>query len=242
MAVKEVSYQSSTFSLAYEIVNPAEKQSILVLHGWGSHKEIMKQAFGKQLPGFKQIYLDLPGFGKSSNTMILTTRDYANIVGLFLAALGVKPQVAMGHSFGGKVSTLLHTPCLVLLSSSGILVPKAFKVRLKIALFKVLKPLKLDRLHQLFVSDDAKGMSHAMYETFKNVVNEDFESHFSASQSRALLFWGTEDTATPLWSGEKISALIEESSFYPLAGDHYFFLHHARTISDTITETCKDRD
>ena len=72
----------------------------------------------------------------------------------------------------------------------------------------------------MFVSDDAKGMSHVMYETFKNVVNEDFEADFSASKSRGLLFWGTEDTATPLWTGEKIETLIANSKLYPLEGDH----------------------
>ena len=38
----------------------------------GSNKEIMKQAFGKTLPHYKHIYLDMPGFGKSNNEMILT--------------------------------------------------------------------------------------------------------------------------------------------------------------------------
>ena len=50
-------------------------------------------------------------------------------------------------------------------------------------------------------------MSHEMYETFKNVVDEDFEDSFSASKSKALCFWGKEDTATPLYTGEKIAGL-----------------------------------
>lgn len=223
MASKEIIYNNTTYTLSYELVNPAQQASILILHGWGSNKEIMKQAFGKTLPTYKHIYLDMPGFGKSPNETVLTTEDYVKIVALFLEALGVEPKIAMGHSFGGKVSTLLNPPCLVLLSSSGILVPKAFAVRFKIALFKMLKPFKLDRLHQLFVSDDAKGMSRGMYETFKNVVNEDFEHYFTHVKGKALLFWGKSDTATPLWSGEKIAGMIDGSQLYPLEGDHYFF-------------------
>ena len=240
MASREITYKDKLFELSYELVNPSQKEALLILHGWGSNKEIMMQAFSKTLPEYKHIYLDLPGFGKSNNEMILTTEDYAEIVKLFLETMGVEMRIAMGHSFGGKVSTLLKPPCLVLLSSSGILVPKEFAVRVKIALFKILKPFGLARLHQFFISDDAKGMSQAMYETFKNVVNEEFESNFSSIQSKALLFWGKEDTATPLWSAEKISALIKDSKLYPLDGDHFFFLKHSTFIAQTISNTCKE--
>ena len=240
MASKEINYKEQTFQLSYELVNPAQKEVLLILHGWGSNKEIMKQAFGKLLPEYKHIYLDMPGFGKSSNEMILTTEDYARIVNLFLETMQVKAKIAMGHSFGGKVATLLKTPCLVLLSSAGIVTEKPWSIKIKIATFKLLKPLGFAKIRKLFVAPDAQGMSHEMYETFKNVVDEDFEDSFSASQSKALCFWGEEDTATPLYTGEKIAGLIQNSEFYPLDGDHFFFLKHADFIAQTITQQCKD--
>ena len=240
MASKEITYKDKPFQLSYELVNPAQQEVLLVLHGWGSNKEIMKQAFSKTLPQFKHIYLDMPGFGKSNNDMILTTEDYGHIVQLFLEALSVKPLIAMGHSFGGKVSTLLNTPCLVLLSSAGVVTVKPWSVKVKIATFKLLKPLGMKKIRELFVAPDAQGMSHEMYETFKNVVDEDFEASFSNSKSKALCFWGKEDTATPLYTGEKIAGLIENSAFYPLDGDHFFFLQHKDFIAQTITEQCKE--
>ncbi len=240
MASKEIDYKEERFQLAYEMVNPSAKKVLLVLHGWGSNKEIMKQAFGTLLPDYKHLYLDMPGFGKSSNEMVLTTEDYAKIVTLFLHALQVNPDIAMGHSFGGKVATLLNTPCLVLLSSAGILTEKPWSIKMKIATFKLLKPLGFAKIRQLFVAPDVQNMSHEMYETFKNVVDEDFERQFAASQSKALCFWGKEDTATPLYTGKKIAGLISDSAFYPLDGDHFFFLKHAHFIADTITQKCKD--
>lgn len=240
MASKEITYNEQTFQLSYELVNPAQKEVLLILHGWGSNKEIMKQAFGKLLPEYKHIYLDMPGFGKSSNEMILTTEAYAEIVQRFLEAMQVTVKIAMGHSFGGKVATLLDTPCLVLLSSAGVVTEKPWSVKVKIATFKLLKPLGFSKIRELFVAPDAQGMSHEMYETFKNVVDEDFEERFAASQSRALCFWGKEDTATPLYTGEKIAGLIADSEFYPLDGDHFFFLTHAAFIAETITQHCKD--
>jgi len=242
MASKEIIYKEQPFQLSYELVNPSKEQVLLVLHGWGSNKEIMKQAFGKLLPDFKHIYLDMPGFGKSSNDMILKTEDYAKIIKLFLEALEVNVNIAMGHSFGGKVSTLLKTPCLVLLSSAGVITEKPWSVKIKIATFKLLKPLGMKKIRELFVAPDAQGMSHEMYETFKNVVDEDFEASFAQSQSRALCFWGKEDTATPLYTGEKIAELIENSEFYPLDGDHFFFLAHKDFIAETIIKQCKGID
>jgi len=242
MASKEITYKEHSFQLSYEMVNPSQENILLVLHGWGSNKEIMKQAFGKLLPEYKHIYLDMPGFGKSSSTMVLTTEDYAAIVRLFLDAMKVKPKIAMGHSFGGKVSTLLNPPCLVLLSSSGILVPKPLDVKVKIGMTKLLKPFKFAWIRKLFASKDVEGMSHEMYETFKNVVNEAFEHNFSAVSGKALLFWGKADTATPLWTAEKIEKMMADATLYPLDGDHFFFLQHAPFIAKTITDQCKDTD
>jgi len=240
MASKEIRYKNKSFKLSYELLNPSQEKVLLVLHGWGSNKEIMKQAFSNTLSDYKHIYLDMPGFGKSNNEMILTTVDYGNIVQLFLDVLNVKADIAMGHSFGGKVATLLNTPCLVLLSSAGIVTVKPWSIKVKIATFKLLKPLGMKKIRSLFVAPDAQGMSHEMYETFKNVVDEDFEDSFAKSRSKALCFWGKEDTATPLYTGEKIAGLIANSEFYPLEGDHFFFLQHKDFIADTITQHCKD--
>jgi len=240
MALKEIEYKDSIFSLSYEIINPKESKNLVILHGWGSNKEIMKQAFGKELSKFRHIYIDMPGFGKSSNDLVLTTDDYSKIIKKFLDTLDVSVDVAMGHSFGGKVATLLEPKCLVLLSSAGVLTEKPWSIKLKIATFKLLKPLGFAKIREMFVSPDAANMSQNMYETFKNVVDEDFEASFAKSNSKALLFWGKEDTATPLYTGEKISTLIKDSKFYPLDGDHYFFLKHAKFVSDTITNECKE--
>ncbi len=234
MAVKKISLSSNTFDIHYEILNPKENKDLVVLHGWGSNKEIMKQAFGAHLPNFRHIYIDMPGFGKSSNDSIMDTQGYSDVIATFLDAIGAKRDIIIGHSYGGKVATLLKPELLVLLSNSGIPIPKPLKVRLKITLFKILKTFGGSSLAQLFAAKDVQDMPQNMYETFKIVVDEDFTSHFSSYTKPTLLFWGKEDTATPLWSGEKIHTLMKNSKFYPLEGDHFFFLKHADFIAKTI--------
>ena len=241
MASRSIRHPKGVFELSYEMLNPSAEPTILWLHGWGSHKELMRQAFGGTLPGWRHLYLDMPGFGRSPNDRFLTTEEYAQIVRSFLEELGIEPAVIAGHSFGGKVATLLDPPCLVLLSSSGVLVPKPFSVRAKIALFKLLRPLGFGKLRSLFASKDVQGMNPGMYETFKGVVNEEFEHRFSKVSGKALLFWGESDTATPLWTGERIAGLIPDAAFVPMKGDHYFFLDRANAeqIGQRIQEECE---
>ena len=241
MAIFDLEYKGENFSLSYLQKSIESEKTILFLHGWGSNKEIMYSIFKSTLPDFRHIYVDMPGFGASqNNTMVLKTEDYRAILSLFLEKLGVEPQIIAGHSFGGKVATLLEPPCLVLLSSAGVLVPKPLSIRFKIALFKLLKPFGVQRIRKLFVADDAKEMNQVMYETFKGVVDEEFEENFKKYKGKALLFWGQEDTATPLWTGEKMQQLIANSKLYPLSGDHFFFAKHGGFIGETISNACKD--
>ncbi len=241
MASKQLKYNGKSFTISYDIVNPQMTRSIVILHGWGSNKEIMKQAFGKHLVEFKHIYIDMPGFGASSNpSFVLQSSDYAQIMKIFLADIGVEADIIAGHSFGGKVATLLKPKCLVLLSSSGILVPKPFSVRAKITISKIFKSIGFSKFTSIFVSSDAKGMNHEMYETFKNVVNEEFEHNFVDYKGRALLFWGKSDTATPLWTAQKIQSIIKGSLLFPLEGDHFFFLKHSQMIAQNINNLCTE--
>lgn len=243
MAVCDVEYDKERFSISYIQKNIDKEKTILFLHGWGSNKEIMHNAFANYMGEFRQIYVDMPGFGASANESVLTTTDYAGIMRAFLEVLGVEANIAVGHSFGGKVATLLEPKCLVLLSSAGILVPKPLSVRLKIGLFKMLKPFGgIGALRKFFIADDAKMMNQAMYETFKNVVNEEFEENFNKLGSqKVLLFWGESDSATPLWTAKKIANIIgARAKLYSLEGDHFFFLKHAKFISEIISKECKE--
>ena len=237
MAIKEVVYKDETFAINYEIKNPNQKESILFLHGLGSNKEVSKSAFFNLFKTYKHIYIDMPGFGKSKNeNQILTTNDYFLITKEFLKQLNTTPKIIAGHSFGGKVATLLKPELLVLLSSAGIVPQKSFKVRAKIKLFKLLKLFGLGSFYKLFASKDVDNMSQNMYETFKNVVDEKFDDIFKSYDGKALLFWGKEDRATPLKSGEIMHSYIKQSQFFPLDGDHYFFLkpQNAKYIEETI--------
>lgn len=234
MALKTLIFEDKVFNISYEIVNSNSSKNIVFLHGWGSNKEVMKNAFFKYLKNFKHIYIDMPGFGKSSNEYILTTLDYAKIIKAFLEEIKADNFVVVGHSFGGKVATLLEAKNLVLLSSAGILENKPFIVKVKIFLAKFLNFLGLKNFTKFFRSKDVDKMSENMYATFKNVVNEDFSKIFEKFSNNALIFWGESDDATSLEAGKQIAKLIAKSKFVSYSGGHYFFLEHSEDISKRV--------
>ncbi|MBE0494870.1 MAG: alpha/beta hydrolase [Campylobacterales bacterium] len=236
MAKRALHVNGVDYEIGYELLHPEHAQTIVFLHGWGANKEIMKKAFGGVFGAYQHLYLDLPGFGTSSLHVPLTSKEYAQVVEAFLEALHVTPAVIVGHSFGGKVATLLNPPTLVLLSSAGIVPPKSLWVRSKIAMFKALKTLGLGRFYRLFATKDVQGMAPVMYETLKKVVNEDMREVFRAYAGRAVICWGEDDKATPLQSGEEIARLIPNARFYPLQGDHFFFILHGARIERALEE------
>ncbi len=234
MALKTIKFDNKSFDISYDIVNPSCKEDIVFLHGWGSNKQIMKQAFEKFLPNLRHIYIDMPGFGKSSSEYILTTQDYSKIIDEFLKLLNSNTVAIAGHSFGGKVATLLNPKNLILLSTAGILEEKPLDVKLKIKFAKFMNSLGLGGLSKIFRSKDVNTMSENMYATFKNVVDEDFTNYFKNYKKNGMIFWGKDDSATKLASGEKIHQLIQNSSFTSYEGDHYFFLKNAQDISKRV--------
>ncbi len=237
MAIKSVQHKHHTFDISYEIVNPNAKVDMIILHGWGSNKAIMSKAFASYMDSFRHIYIDLPGFGGSTCSMALTTVDVARIVELFMIQINASRDIILGHSFGGKVALLLDPTVLVLVASAGIYRPKPLKIRVKIMLFKLLKIFGLSKFRSLFVAEDAKELNEHMYQTFKNVVDEDFSKEFSLYNGKALICFAKEDTATPLSSGERISQLIKDSTLEVFNGDHFFFMKEAESISSKVQET-----
>jgi len=236
MAIKTFQHKQDTYNISYDIVNPKARHDIIILHGWGSNKEIMKQAFEPYMSKFRHIYIDMPGFGGSTNHAVLDTAEYARVLESFLELIGAKKEIIVGHSFGGKVATLLNPSLLVLLSSAGIVLPKRLSVVIKIRLTKIANKLGLGVLGKAFRAKDAQSLNRVMYETFKKVVNEDFSKEFERFSNRTLICWGEDDKATPLIAGQKICELIEKNRFTVYQGDHYFFLNRAKAIAREIEE------
>ncbi|PAF45571.1 alpha/beta hydrolase [Helicobacter sp. 11S02629-2] len=237
MASRQITCLDHTFNISYLLIDNKATKNLCFLHGWGSNKELMKLAFENSFKDYNHIYIDLPGFGASSNPIILDSQKYALILKKFFSEISVNGvqgvQLLSGHSFGGKLALLFECEIL-LLSSAGILLEKSLKTKSKIALSKLLKPLGIKA--SFLRSKDADSLTPNMYETFKIVVNENYKSYYASFKYKASVFWGENDTATPLKSFEIIKSVMSNARFFMLKGDHYFFLKQASLIEKLYKE------
>lgn len=234
MALKNIVLGERKFDISYMIKNNNSPLWAIFLHGWGSNKELLQNTFGDFFNSYNHIYIDLPGFGNSSNDYILDSNNYCDVIKALLDLLHIKADVAIGHSFGGKIATLLNPKILILLSSAGIIKEKSIKVRLKIKSAKLLNFFGIKST--IFRTKDAKNLPQNMYECLKIAVNEDFSIKFSEFDNKAFIFWGKNDDTTPLYMAQKIHSIIKDSKLYILEGDHFFFLKHAKTIDRIVNE------
>lgn len=85
----------------YWMYNPDKKQTILMVHGFrGTHHGLEKLI--EQLPGFRVIVPDLPGFGDTPAMKghAHTIENYSEMLREFIKKLGLKKPILFGHSMG----------------------------------------------------------------------------------------------------------------------------------------------
>ncbi len=184
--------------------NSATDKYLLILPGWmcaSSDWVAVAEVFSES---YKVVVLDFPGFGLSSKPPSdYDIYDYVDFVLKFLGKLGIEKCVVLGHSFGGRVGTILaakHSVVekLILVDSAGI-EQKNLSVRLKQKLYFLLEPgIRLLPkpiiffLRSLFGSDDYKD-ADGMREVFVKIVNQDLLHLLPKIKTPTLVIWGDKD-------------------------------------------------
>lgn len=97
---------SAGSNVVYQEYNANKKQVIVMVHGFrGTHHGLVKVV--EQLPEYRVIVPDLPGFGDSMPFAGQThsLENYVSFIGDFITALNLKqPPVLLGHSFGSIIA------------------------------------------------------------------------------------------------------------------------------------------
>lgn len=190
-----------TTILHYEQIGQGEK-NLLVLHGWGrSLREWIPIAHS--LTGYKVTLLDLPGFGSSEEASgAIDTYEYSEIVLKFIKKLEIAPCRIVGHSFGGRIATILAAQYpeivskIILVDAGGIEI-KSLGVQVKIILYKLIlkhfKNLIPRRIKNFFGSSNYRVLSGNLRKSFVKIVNQDLRSLFSIIKQPVVVIWGSDD-------------------------------------------------
>jgi pimeloyl-ACP methyl ester carboxylesterase len=192
---------------------------VVALHGWGRRGA----DFDRVLDGMNAVSFDLPGFGATPPPETASGADgYARTVIDALERLGPGPYVLVGHSFGGRVATVLaaQRPDLV----SGLVLTGVPLIRRNAAVAPSLGYRLLRRAHRLgMVSDDKmesvrrsrgsadyRAANGVMRDVLVMAVNESYEGELREILCPVSLVWGAEDGEVTPAVAEAARAVLEE--------------------------------
>lgn len=193
------------------------KLNLIILHGW-EHDSSYWEEFVRLIRdrNIAVIPIDLPGFGKEK-----LARDnwgipeYANWVKKKIQKKKLKNVVLLGHSFGGRIASLIASKNpvwlkgLILYGSPAIYRPSHL-IRLKKIAAQTVKATGINvnfgKSLELKTADH-KGLG----KIFRKTVNFDQTSLISQVAVSTLLLWGEEDKEVPLRIAREMKILIPNS-------------------------------
>lgn len=233
-----------------------EGDPLVMLHGWGANVDLLAP-LGERLSqiGYRVYMWDMPGFGASDEPpQAWGVFDYAELVVRYLDAHNLERTHLFGHSFGGRLSLILGAEFpqrinkIVLSNSAGLRAPTPLLPTLRLRSYKAVRDTLYaigaksladslrERYNARYGSSDFNQVSGVMRETLVKVINQDLSAYASRVQASTLLFWGDNDTETPLWMGEKLEQIMPDAGLVVHKGaGHYAYL-------DNLAETARVMD
>ena len=238
-------FETRGVKMYYE-VHGSSGRPLLLLHGWGGRCESFLPVT-RDFETTRRVYVvDFPGHGRSDQPDYpWSVTEYMEYTRAFMDEAGIKGADIIAHSFGGRVAILLaaehpdYVGRLLLTGAAGIPSRKSGKVPFKTRVYKALRsvvnwPLtqklfsaeKIDlwreALVQRFGSADYRALTPFMRQTFTRVIGQDLTPCLPKIKSPALLVWGEDDTATPLWMGRLMETEIPDAGLVVLKGCGHF--------------------
>lgn len=220
--------------MSYEITG--EGKPLLFLHGWGVGYGAYEALLKYLSKNFKVLAMDLPGFGTAPEPdSPWGVEQYGEYVLDLCERLGFSPEIAVGHSNGGRI--LLHLTGerknalglkkLVLLGAAGVKTRKKTKQYLRIYGYKVGKtllkpfPKTLERFRKNAGSADYRSASPVMRGTMSMLLSCDMTPFLKNIAVPTLLVWGKDDDAAPYSTAKIMEKNIPDAGLVTLEGGHW---------------------
>ena len=193
---------------------------VVGLHGWARTRADL----AGPLAGLNALAFDLPGFGASPDPPAAWgAEDYAALLAEALAGLG-RPQVVLGHSFGGRVAIKLAAAWPELVSGlvltgvpmlrekpDGASPAWRFRVARWGSRHGLVSESRMERLRQRYGSADYRNAQGIMRSVLVRVVNESYGEDLARITCPVELIWGANDTVAPVAVAREASALLRDA-------------------------------
>lgn len=221
----------------YEV--SGEGSPLLLLHGWGCTHNIFDAFVGDLSQSHRVISLDFPGFGESSEPDdVWGVGEYAVMLEALCSKLAIVKPSIICHSFGGRVAIVFAsrnaTDRLLFVDVAGIKPHRDLLYYGRVYSYKISKWFLLNVLRNKEAfsrmsagkgSSDYASASPKMKAILSKTVNQDLRSLLPGIKSPVVLFWGEEDTATPIEDAYKMKKLLPDAGLITVkGGSHFSFL------------------
>jgi len=234
------------YELNYKIIGNGEE--ILFIPGWNDNYEHFLP-IAKKIHNYKIILIDLPNQGNSKPlNSIIEMNDYINIIHKFLIKNNFKPQIIIGHSFGGKLAflySLRYKINKLILVAPSLVKNKSLLTYIKIYKYKFLKNLK----YYLNLKINLEKYGSKEYQNQKGIdklnfiiaTNNYYNKELKKIKIPVLLYYGKQDTATPLKEGKYINKRISKSKLIiDSSGDHFAIYNNPYPFIRALKEFLND--
>lgn len=237
----------------YELVNPKGKPTLLILHGWGQSSSHWLTLAKLISPNIRVILLDLPSFGGTKNLHSnADIPDYSKFVYDFCTKLSLKNIFLAGQSFGGQVAAnfALQYPKelrrLILIDAAVVRV-RNLKVKLKIILTKIIKPLvRLLPRHlrnfilSLYTPPEYVQADEHLRTILRQILKYDITPKLHLIKVPTDIIWGSEDKVIP-YVGKFLAETIPDSHLHIIYGaGHLPHLTHTAKLATVMNQLFDD--
>jgi pimeloyl-ACP methyl ester carboxylesterase len=196
---------------------------VVFLHGWARRgADFAACASELAARGVTCVALDLPGFGSSPDpTLAGGARHYATLVAPALSEMSDDPLVLVGHSFGGRVATVLaadHPALVRALVLTGVPLvrlsaPSRPPWRYRLTRFARahgwVSEATMETARQRYGSADYRNARGVIRDVLVANVNESYEVELARVTVPVAMIWGELDLEVPVSVADRAAALLQ---------------------------------
>ena len=229
----------------YEYINSDKNTTILFLHGWGGNlhsfdilKKYLKSSYNLLSISMPPYFLE-----HEENVTPLNMNDYLELTLNILKLLNIKKIIIICHSFGFRVALMLlsskrQVEKLIVTGGAGVSLEKnmfetiSFNQKLlinKLKHFEYRNSIKTD----YSVLNDIDKIS------FKNIVNKNLKEYVKLIDCPTLLFWGKNDSATPIKIFKYLKKKIKNNISILTTSDHFCYIKESGKFINAVLNFLK---
>ena len=236
-------------------------EEVLLLHGWGKpvtlkrHLEPLALALGED---YHVTALEFPAHGQTGKPAgVWGVPEFAAWVKAAMEQLDLRHVTVVAHSFGGRVALWLAAKepqlirRLVLTGAAGLSRDKTPEEEAEALRYKKLQD-RLSKLKSVPLlgrgvesvqrtlrdrrsSQDYRDADEDVKPSFVKIVGLNLRPILPEVGQPALLVWGDQDDATPLWMGQAMEKEMKDAALVVFEGrGHFAYLEELRRFVNLV--------